>query len=106
MPVAATVVGDGRMLAVIASRNVSTERRCPATLDRIHHLHLIEADVATVSSTPCVPVVAEDIRNLQRSPSHDRHRSLWRLILLTPEQRQLIERARHIADVTLLATLV
>lgn len=86
------------MLAVVTTRNVSTERRRPATLDRTHHLHLLEADVTTVSSTPCVSVVAEDIRNLQRSPGHDRRRLLWRLILLAPEQRQLIERAGHIAD--------
>jgi hypothetical protein len=86
------------MLAVIATRNVSTERCRPAMLDRTHDLHLIETDVTTVRSTPRVPVVAEDICNLQRSPGHDRRRLLWRFLLLAPEQRQLIERAGHIAD--------
>jgi len=65
--VATTVVGDDGVsaLLVLATRNVATERRRAAALDRRHHLQLVEAHVAAVGLTPSGPVVAEDIRNLQ-----------------------------------------
>jgi hypothetical protein len=37
-----------------------------AALDGRHHLQLVEADVPGIGSTPCRPVVAKDIRDLQR----------------------------------------
>jgi hypothetical protein len=47
------------------SRDVPAERRRAAALDRTHHLHLLQADVAAVGFTPSGTVVAEDIRDLQ-----------------------------------------
>src|SRR3984893_2083598 len=42
------------------------ERRGAATLDRRHHLQLIEADVPGIGSSPCRSMAAENIRDLQR----------------------------------------
>jgi len=67
VPVAAGVISDMRMAAcaVLALGNMTAERRRPTTLDRTHHLHLIEADVAMIGKTPAGAVVTEDIRNFQ-----------------------------------------
>jgi hypothetical protein len=45
VPVAAAIVGDDRVRAVLAARDVAAERRGAAALDCAHHLHLVEADV-------------------------------------------------------------
>ena len=55
MPVAAAVVGDGGMAAVLAARNMPAESRRAAALDGAHHLHLGEADVAAVGSRQAAP---------------------------------------------------
>ena len=70
MPVAAGVVGDHRMAAVLAARDMAAERRRAAALDGAHHLELAEAHVAAVGMTPSGPVVAEDVRDLQRGTGH------------------------------------
>jgi hypothetical protein len=70
VPVATTVEGDHRMVAVLTSRDMATECCGPATLDRTHHLELAKADMAGVSVTPCSPVVAENIRDLQLWTGH------------------------------------
>src|ERR1700758_5219429 len=66
MPVAAGVVGDGRVRAgvVLAARDMAAERRRAAALDCAHHLQLVEADVSAVGLTPSGTMVAEDIRDL------------------------------------------
>ena len=74
MPVAAAVVGNHSMGAVLAARDVAAERHRAAALDGRHHLHLVEADVPGIGAAPCRPVVAEDIRNLQRWTGHRRRR--------------------------------
>ena len=66
--VAAGIIGDVLVRAVLAARNMAAERRRAAALDRAHHLHLIEADVACVGRTPGSTMGAEDIRNLQLCP--------------------------------------
>jgi len=65
--VATTVVSDDGVSAgfVLAARNMPTERRRAAALDRRHHLQLVEAHVPTIGLTPCGAVVAENIRDLQ-----------------------------------------
>ena len=55
---------------VLAARNMPAERRRAAALDRRHDLHLVEADVAGIGFAPRRPVVAEDIRDLQRWTGH------------------------------------
>src|SRR5215472_16386529 len=72
MSVAARIVGDEGVRAVLAARDMPGERRGAAALDRRHHLELAEAHVAGIGATPCRPVVAEDIRDLQRRARHGR----------------------------------
>ena len=68
--VAAGIVGDTGIGAVLAARDMSTERCRAAALDRRHHLELVEADMAGIGPTPCRAVVAEDVRDLQRWTRH------------------------------------
>ena len=70
VPVAATVVGDRGVGAVLTARDVSAEGRGAAVLDGAHHLELEQADVTAVGMTPRGPVVAEDIRDLQSWTDH------------------------------------
>src|SRR5216684_2720944 len=70
VPVAAAVVGDRGMGAVLAARDVSAEGRCAAVLDGAHHLELEQARVTAVGMTPRGPVVAEDVRDLQSWTGH------------------------------------
>src|SRR5262249_3648052 len=66
-PVAATVVGDGRVATgvVLATHDVPAERRCAAVLDRAHHLQLRQAHMAAVGRTPSGTMVTEQVRDLQ-----------------------------------------
>ena len=74
MPVAAAIVGNHSMGAFLAARDMAAERHRAAALDGRHHLHLVEADVPGIGAAPRRPVVAEDIRNLQRWTGHRRRR--------------------------------
>ena len=76
VPVAAGVVGDLRVRAVLAARNMPAESRRAAVLDRRHHLQLAEAYTAGIGFAPCRSVAAEDIRDLQRRARHA-PRSRW-----------------------------
>ena len=55
---------------VLAARDMTAERQRAAALDRTHHLHLVEADVARVGNTPRRTMVAEDVRDLQSWTRH------------------------------------
>jgi hypothetical protein len=72
VPVAATAVSDRRVPArrVLTTRNVATEGRRAAALDRAHHLQLGMTEAALVGMTPSRTVVAEDIRDLQCRTGH------------------------------------
>jgi hypothetical protein len=72
MAVAAGVVGDAGVVAVLAARDMTAERRGAAALDRRHDLQLAEAHMAGIGAAPGGPVVAEDIRDLQSGPDHGR----------------------------------
>ena len=61
----AAIVGDDRVGAIFAARNMTAERRRAAALDRTHHLALVEAHMTRVGATPGRAEVAEDIRDLQ-----------------------------------------
>src|SRR6516225_7448358 len=67
MPVAARVVRDLRMVAgrVLATRDISAERRRATALDRTHHLQLVEAHMPAVGVAPSRSVIAENVRDLQ-----------------------------------------
>jgi hypothetical protein len=71
--VAAGVVGDAFVRAVLAALDVSAERGGPAGLDRRHDLQLAEAHVAGVGLAPRRPVGAKDVGDLRavtRGPRH------------------------------------
>src|SRR5580693_6563268 len=102
MPIAAAVVGDLRMRAVLAAHDMAAESRRAAALDRAHHLHLAEAHMAGIGTTPSRSVVAKDIRNLQNWTHHDRGglcgRIVLGLILLGHQRREAIQWAHDRAD--------
>ena len=70
MPVAAGIVGDAHMGAVLAALDVSAERRGPTGLDRRHHFQLGEANVTGVGLAPRRPMGAKDVGDLQARPRH------------------------------------
>src|SRR5262249_34732145 len=68
VPVAAGVVRDARVCAVLAAFDMTAQRRCSAALDRRHDLELAEAHMAGMGGTPSRPAVAQDVRHLDRWP--------------------------------------
>jgi hypothetical protein len=74
------VVTDERGCAciVLAARDMPAERRRAAALDRSHHFHLVETDVAAVGLTPSGTVVAKDLRDLQHRMRQGRGLVRWR----------------------------
>ena len=97
MPVTARVVGDGRVGAVLAARDVAAERRGAAALDRRHHLQLVKADMAGIGLAPCRTTVAENIRDLQRRARHARRASAgWSHLLEL--HRNVLQRAHDLTD--------
>ena len=65
MSVAARVVGDARVGAVLAALDMAAERRGAARFDRRHDAKLPAADMPDIGFTPRLAVAAEDIRHLQ-----------------------------------------
>ena len=96
MPIAAGVVGDAFMRAVLAALDVAAERGCATGFDRRHDLQLREARMAGVGLAPCGPVDAKDVGDLQKGPRHAAsvggRRRLHRL------EAELVERAGDDAD--------
>ena len=70
MAIAAGIVGDAHMGAVLAPLDVAAERLGATNLDRRHDAALGEAQMSLVRSTPGGPMAAEDIRHLQTRPGH------------------------------------
>ena len=109
MPIAAGIVGDERVGALLATRDMAAERRRATALDRRHDLELAEAHMAGIGLTPSGPVVAENVRDLQRWARHARCTLGGRLVLgftLLGHQRcETIQRAHDLADL-LVATWV
>ena len=70
--VAAAIVGDDRVGAIFAARNMTAERRRAAALDCAHHLQLAEAHMTRVGATPRRAEGAEDIRDLQSRTGYGR----------------------------------
>ena len=98
MPVAATVIGNHSVATgvVLTPRNVTTERRCSATLDGRHDPQLVKRDVPAVGLAPSGTMVTEYIRNLQGWLGHGPN-ALRRALLLAPGD-QIIERALDPGD--------
>ena len=70
--VAAGVVGDLAVAAVLTSRDVAAERRGPAAHDRRHHLELAEAHMPRIGPAPGGAVAIEDVGDLEPRAAHGR----------------------------------
>jgi hypothetical protein len=73
MTVAAGIVGDAFVRAVLAALDVSAERGSAAGFDRRHDFQLGEAHVTGVSLAPRRPMSAKDVGDLRavtRGPRH------------------------------------
>ena len=70
MPVAAGVVTDDGVAAILASRNMAAKLRRAAGFDSGHRFQLAEAQMPGVGLAPGGAVAAEDIRNLKRGTRH------------------------------------
>jgi len=68
VPVAAGVVADAPVRAVLAAFDMTAQRRRSAAFDRRHDLELAEAHMAGMGRTPSRPAMAEDVRHLDRRP--------------------------------------
>src|SRR5882762_9492285 len=82
---------------------MAAECRRAAALDRTHDLQLAETDVARIGAPPRRPVVAEDIRDLQRWTRHSSQPFRRRLVLPAlpgsfARLRQPVERALDAGD--------
>src|SRR6185436_5411975 len=96
-------VRDLGVRALLAARDMAAERRRAAALDRTHDLQLAETDVARIGAPPRCPVVAEDIRDLQRWTRHSSQPLRRRLVLPAlpgsfARLRQPVERALDAGD--------
>ena len=68
--VAAGVVGDALVRAVLAALDVAAERGCATGLDRRHDLQLGEAHATGIGLAPRRPVGAKDVGDLEARPRH------------------------------------
>jgi hypothetical protein len=65
VPVAATVVGNALMPAVLAGIDVAAKRSRAAVLDRRHHLELGQAEMTRLNGTVAGAFSSEDIGDLE-----------------------------------------
>jgi hypothetical protein len=68
MPIAAGVVRDAQVRAVLTAFDMPAQRRRSATLDRRHDLELAEAHMAGMGRAPSRSAMAEDVRHLDCWP--------------------------------------
>ena len=68
--IAAGIVGDPFVRAVLAALDVTAERGGATGLDRRHDLQLVEAHVTGVGLSPRRPMGAEDVGDLEGRPRH------------------------------------
>src|SRR5215831_3547404 len=85
------------MRALLAAQDMPAQRRRAAVLDRRHHLELFEAHMAGIGLTPCRPMRAEDIRELERRARHARRVSSRRCGVLEGFD-EMIERAHDLTQ--------
>lgn len=65
MPVAAGVIGDTGMRAVLTGLDMTAKRCCPAELDRGHDAALDAAETAVMGNTIGMTMATKNIRHLQ-----------------------------------------
>ncbi len=72
VPVAAGVIGDARVGAVLAAFDMTAQRCGAADLDRGHDAPLAEAQMSLVGGAPSGAVAAEDVRHFELWTRHCR----------------------------------
>jgi hypothetical protein len=92
--VAAAIVGNAPVPAVLAGIDVTAERRRAAGLNRRHDLELGQAQVTGLGGTIAGPFSSEDIGDLDRVAQAASAAG----ILALHQQRQTLERTGHRAD--------
>jgi hypothetical protein len=80
VPVAAAVIGDPLVAAVLACLHVTAQSRRPAMLDRRHDLELMKAQVPGMGGSISVAGSTEDVGHLERGA----HRLSLRVRSLRP----------------------
>jgi hypothetical protein len=94
VPVAAAVVGNALVPAVLTGIDVAAKGRRAAGLDRRHDLELDQAQVTDLGGTIAGPFSSEDVGDLDRGAQAAS--AAW--ILALHQQRQTLERTGHRAD--------
>ncbi len=92
VPVAAGVVGDTQMAAVVAALDMAAERGRPAVHDRRHDLELVQAQVPGMGGPVGWAGSSEDVGDLRPG---GRHASAAGRSLVGHEEAELVERAGH-----------
>jgi hypothetical protein len=72
MAVAARVVGDAAVAAILAALDMPAERGRAAVLDGRHQLKLAEAHMPGIGSAPVGPMAMKDVCDLQPRAAHGR----------------------------------
>jgi hypothetical protein len=70
--IAARVVGDATVAAILATFDMAAERGRAALLDRRHHLELTEAHMPGIGSAPGGSMAIKDVCDLQLRAAHGR----------------------------------
>lgn len=70
MPIAAGVIGDGRVIARRARINVTAERRCSATFDGAQYLQVLKAEPTLILFHKAIAACANEIGHLDGGPIH------------------------------------
>src|SRR6478672_362727 len=72
MAIAARVVGDAAVAAILAALDMPAERGRAALLDRRHDLELPQAHMSGIGPAPVGPVAMKDVGDLQPRAAHRR----------------------------------
>ncbi len=94
MPIAAGVVGDPPLPAVLAGLDVTAEGSSAAVLDRRHHLQLRQAQMSCMRAPVRRPGSTEDVGDLDRGTQGSTVGGGFSRL----EQAELVEWTRNRAD--------
>ena len=95
MAVAAGIIGDARVRAVLAALDMTAERGGAAMFDRRHDLQLGETDMAGVGLAPVRTMGVKNVGDLKTRPRHQRASGL---LGASDQVFQLFQRAGDVAD--------
>jgi hypothetical protein len=93
MAIAARVVGDAAVAAILAALDMPAERGRAALLDRRHDLELTQAHMPGIGAAPVGPMAIKDIGDLQPRAAHGRRRLRLGSRPPVDQRRKPVERA-------------